>query len=1683
MTRINITRNGDFQIETDEELFVIPATIIDLKADNIIDITYGPTFYTILGKIRFIRNAFFKIDWQRTAHQSKLLIIKYRTRKSVDRTLYLFHSSGKRKNRRVIYEAKSSWHSQFLDPNFLDWGPRQVFIASHGLDAGSHQEAMTIVRVVENDRADDLIVGTQVSGPYKQLRVSAIDSHANQKWTVSQFQIPIGFKFSISELICARFSTNFADFLQRSNHCSPISKKVADSMVRVAATRIFADPYQSIMEIPVNSIDSYRRMRDPNIPSVGKFGMGFFSILYWLIDNPNRHLIIDSKRDDQQFILAISHENDGYVGQFVDDRYMTNIKKAFEINESGELNLLTESKHGTTVYLVDNGASETWFRFNLTSSGFQRQLKRLKYITDVRLNENLIYGEHDKLFHKHETINSTKGIMDEVLIQFTSSDTKNKITGICIRDAAEGISLDTVFNSLLIPSISSKTIDRAQRLEDPYYENKTGIVNTYKSSPKNGLFITVGNIVIVSILAGLIRTARFIYRLDFPIYAKLPVARDDVVIRIDSIEYTIMFDGFTHLVNSAIERGHDLENLFVYVREYRAYSKQDTVDEIIDLVEKNSRQREDVIYMASEKSVRILRRLRELSPASSRIRKYHITRLNHSPIMVNNERLNIVLSTMSNITLDNTFRNITIVVLPENINGYVNITDDMNVLDVDMPSFLFITNDFYRNPNWRDNLVLSYTKSILYRRDELHYTRFSVGYLRQLIRARYRDQSMWVPLLVYSSKHEVFNTIDINQLNHLYQILDTKIKRLIRVDSNSDIIPRNFLPVLTRIMDFAIISNSNASEYIAQLSQAIGKAVNNVSEGNRLRGYLIRPLFFNYLSDYIENRVHKWLYAGNVVTMNMFLDKISQNARETLLEGYFTAIWINLDDNNVLKSDEFQLYKMEFSPLTVALGWYVMCANKFSSDYDSVPGIIYILNNMRTAYEAGTILMVLIYTMLNDVFIKVRPDMSMIKYLVNEVHSRYSIDFFHEMSTYTHDDIVKYEQVYYNPMKESVKLYIQHMETQSSIQLSQHPSISNAAYSFTANQLIDYTFSTGINKIDNVPNHDSLRKLLHRVSQHRLYLDANRPQFQTVSIAVNEGTTKPFVASILTELLQNSIDAIRSNISTVERRIDLTSGYMNESVFFTIQDYVGIPDSALLSLWIPFLSGKSTDDLMSTGEMGTGFFNVYRQPNSSLVIIQTGDLVIHAKPMLTGDRVTDISYEVAFNPRNVIEGTRITIFTNSLSIDARIDLLIDIGLFANGVLSLSPFDTYYNDHQVNLTQQLIYETDVGSVYVMTERQVQSYLTTNGVPMMKLEPYLKNLIYVDHVILHMGVVIDIKKGHYQPVHSRSHFGGSVDESLRLFMIKAVFYAITYKLPTDRDVIFNQYLNQGTSLSNLDQLVFYDGGYMDLYANSELGIQFHHFTYPKFSFQDDIKLTTIIHHIIEYYATVPTVLPTKAKIYHLIDEYARNLGGENNVNWSIIKPVIRRWFKSKRNYTSCTKAIIDRTVDESKKLDHDLANLIEFFTKFIKAYYAVGSQLKITGINFDRGAPSLIAEDIEGLSGYYSPLLHQIVLRKQSLAANFGSLNQGLNRIKHLHKTKSIAELTNYLYVSPLANWIGNIIPMSILVHELQHSILSTDHRSSEAHPQRIIDGVVRDFNAGATYVYGEILMNGLWNDIL
>jgi hypothetical protein len=92
---------------------------------------------------------------------------------------------------------------------------------------------------------------------------------------------------SVADIICGNIKKDYIP------SCTDIGGKIANNLIRVASERIFVEPEQSIMELPVNSVDSYNTLLGKS-GSIGKFGMGFYSIFYWLLTVRGSRLTISS---------------------------------------------------------------------------------------------------------------------------------------------------------------------------------------------------------------------------------------------------------------------------------------------------------------------------------------------------------------------------------------------------------------------------------------------------------------------------------------------------------------------------------------------------------------------------------------------------------------------------------------------------------------------------------------------------------------------------------------------------------------------------------------------------------------------------------------------------------------------------------------------------------------------------------------------------------------------------------------------------------------------------------------------------------------------------------------------------------------------------------------------------------------------------------------------------------------------------------------------------------------------------------------------------------------------------------------------------------------------------------------------------------------------------------------------
>jgi hypothetical protein len=134
-------------------------------------------------------------------------------------------------------------------------------------------------------------------GPKKQISIlsgkyddTVPKSNKIESYLKCGFKLPL--EHYISNLVCLNLSSrDVKSFLDGNKICTTVGNIITNNLIRVASQRMYTEPYRSLLEPISNSIDSYRELRGES--SIGKFGMGFFSLLWWLV-NPNDQLIIES---------------------------------------------------------------------------------------------------------------------------------------------------------------------------------------------------------------------------------------------------------------------------------------------------------------------------------------------------------------------------------------------------------------------------------------------------------------------------------------------------------------------------------------------------------------------------------------------------------------------------------------------------------------------------------------------------------------------------------------------------------------------------------------------------------------------------------------------------------------------------------------------------------------------------------------------------------------------------------------------------------------------------------------------------------------------------------------------------------------------------------------------------------------------------------------------------------------------------------------------------------------------------------------------------------------------------------------------------------------------------------------------------------------------------------------------
>lgn len=330
----------------------------------------------------------------------------------------------------------------------------------------------------------ELIEEFNLDESYIDVKRELIDWLESEKLLIHDYVFHFPSKpIPLQEIICKRLSDNdVIDELSDNNYCSPLSGKIASNLIKVGATRIFAEPERSFIEPVVNAIDAYQ-IKNGKRPT-GKFGIGFYSLLYWIIKYPGSYLSIYSNpipgSDSEAFQPweAIITDTNIKINPVEQEN---NVRFRIEL-------VIKDLDIESSIYYVIIGA--------------------LKYITTAKL-----------IIKRHEDDEIDEIIIGNGDIVRVNVIQGPEITKLIVEDNALGLPIYKL-GDLLVPSLSTKTI----RSSSVNYTPKVGKLTKINKEDFSSSKILVGEILLLKLFDnnGII--------IQLSPQTSLPVSRDDILI-------------------------------------------------------------------------------------------------------------------------------------------------------------------------------------------------------------------------------------------------------------------------------------------------------------------------------------------------------------------------------------------------------------------------------------------------------------------------------------------------------------------------------------------------------------------------------------------------------------------------------------------------------------------------------------------------------------------------------------------------------------------------------------------------------------------------------------------------------------------------------------------------------------------------------------------------------------------------------------------------------------------------------------------------------------------------------------------------------------------------------------------------------------------------------------------------
>lgn len=1470
------------------------------------------------------------------------------------------------------------------------------------------------------DRKTHYIQGRHYYGQKKLIKNNIITSRIRSLPIINQLEPYTGQKFHLYSIMCSRLTKDKpkteVELIERLSKCPPLSDcdpctkiggKIAKNLIRVAALRIFAEPEQSILELPVNSIDAY----NPE-SKVGKFGMGFFSFLYWLVGHSKRKLEITSfykhKQGYATYKVTIQEVNNSLT--FSLDPYLNS-----QVTKTG------------TFILLDCRLDK--FNENELKS-FGTQLNKLFNVSGKIVKLNMFIGK-DSNFFSTENITYQKKIHVKNRFPLNNKEiycslNKNYIS---IEDYATGIPLDVLLNSMFIPSISTKTIKLSNENKSKYVINSTCFQMFFGDNgvnyPENTLSIVVNGISVVNITSGNENSysPRF-FILDLPPYTSIPVSRDDIILTPNIIP--IFKESINMVLNHAIDSKwlNIIQNLLVkYITYTSNYENKELVRKTIDEF-----QRKNIHRLVPENYINYYNKLstKEIKFISSRI--------------------------YDRIILEKTVSKI--------VKADKGIWEGMNVVFGDFPkditnaglnTYLFINQKYKESlgKDWINIITNSFMKTKLFpissKKEKMKrfilFTRENRK-MEDLLSKRLYQQYLIV-IKRYLSMEPYFKIkYDISR----FQMFFHRVMPILQKEYQNDIINT----LLTKFSTFKGNQTYGGSKFnlnILSIPELKIKYIHSVMNDS----ILTYSLIYQIQGTEEDNCTIIHLYPK--LFEEIHKTRIKKEGTYGIGYNYFSGIEIK-NNNEIGRKILKNIFSVTSDPkeyIILARVVYYLIKNDYLSPEINLTKVLQnILPDIRDTYLTDDIMMQNINLFRLTFFILKLANKAIV-----------FINFF--------------------------------SQNKNKIPKSSLPNF-NCQMKFKISQLLGYLFENNIKD----PGYGWLNELSN--------YSPKESSLQIIGIAINEGTTKNYINASITELIQNSVDAIRSTKSK-NKNIDIKVKKIGEKIAFKIIDKVGMNVENFISLSIPFLSSKTPSELV-TGEMGSGFFNVYSKAYK--VIIKTKK----DKKKLTSvetpikdksERVIDVLKEVCLEHDDSPGGySSITVIVN----ESNEDTVSDITFYSKNVMSIidpSISKIFLNDTLISQNRFLSVDLDnliefaiIGNPtsdfsnvlkFYESNPYTNSYILTNNIPFGNLEDYIseslstiitkKSEIEVVKTLLTNNVVINFKQKGYNPVQSRTKIRLN-PEILPQFQesIKMAIYIKALIQPNFHRNNIDHY-SSSVSINFIGHMTKNDNNNYSFSNVPELLLWYR--------FQGLPNLATLINKGIDYLIKHNTSIRKMSKIqFQDFKKYYNDIFGNKSLVSEMLFQVVSGWLENKSSpvdFNTSGRVVInkDNTVKNLKKdeevfyKDENLQPLIE---KWVNTYFEMASSLRVVGF-VGRKPPKVIvriSSKNSSVLGFYNPNEHSITINTTHLT------DTDRKKIINAFNKKNIQQLQSSK-VNKINKMFSYTFPSCTLAHELEHARRRDSHKGIHSSINTVIlpneDKKVRSFDQSANAVYKFLLSHGLY----